>query len=213
MKYLLFLLFILSSSNSFAQSNLELGLGIVTVNIDALPKISFYSDTVSKIPVKSISVIKDKNQELVIKNIKQNAWLKSEGRALDYNIFIFRCTKKRGNWCEVYVNNTNRTKYWIKLNKNLSYLNWSKYLDTQTTWVGKRDEYSLEVKQSPNESSKRIKMMEKDDCFVVLEVKGDWMKVKTNDVLNCSGAKYPVKSGWIRWRKNNRLLIEYGLSC
>ena len=212
--YQLLLILFISPIALLAQSNIELGIGIITVkNLDALPTIKFYSDTTHKIPAKQISVLKDKQEELVLKNAKLNAWLAPEGLWLDYYIFIFRCTKKRGKWCEVYVNNDRKIKYWIELHPGLQYQNWRTFLLTQSTSVVKRDEYNLEVKESPNDTSKRIKMMEKGDCFIILELKGDWIKVKTNDVLECSESRHPVKSGWIRWKKNNRLLIEYGLAC
>ena len=71
----------------------------------------------------------------------------------------------------------------------------------------------LEVKTEASEKSATIKKMEKKDCFEVLEVKGDWMKIRTNKGLECNESKRPVKLGWIRWRYKNRLMIGYALSC
>ena len=213
MKIALTVIFIALISNLFAQTNVTLGVGVVTVKIEALPTLSFYIDTLSRRPAKTVSIVKDEHQEFAIRNRNMHAWLAPEGLWLDYYIFTFRCTKKVGSWCQVYVSNSDKTKYWIRLNKNLLYLNWDKYLNTQATWIGKKTEFSLQVKQFPSESSRTIKMMEKEDCFTVLEVKGDWMKIKTSEILDCSSSKHPVKSGWIKWRMDNKLLIDYGLSC
>ncbi|MDB5012478.1 MAG: hypothetical protein JWQ25_680 [Daejeonella sp.] len=213
MKAFIFTALFFLTTNVFAQSNLNLGVGVLEVNIDALPTLSFFSDTLTAKPTKRVTIVKNANNEFSLNSKVSNSWLAPEGLWLDYSIFTFRCSRKLGNWCEVYVNNANHAKFWIKLNRNLLYHNWTKYLATQATWIGKRAEYSVSVKAFPTENSKTIKMMEKDDCFVVLQVKGDWMKIQTSEVLDCSSSKFPVRSGWIRWRNNNKLLVEYGLIC
>ena len=71
---------------------------------------------------------------------------------------------------------------------------------------------NLGIKQTDNENSKTLKKMENEDCFEVLEAKGDWLKIRTHSVLDCSTSKRSIKSGWIKWQKDNKLTIQFGLT-
>jgi hypothetical protein len=196
-----------------AQSGvLPLGVGIVSVShLDKLPVMRFYTDTNAATPVKIISVVKDREEELIIKNAGQNKWFEPEFLKLDYYILVVRCIEHAGKWNKVLVNES--TAYWVKQNKDIIYFSWPVFLKTQTTGISKIKNVALEIKLSPSDSATRLKMMEMEDCFVVMEVKGDWMKIKTSTELECSTSKRPVKLGWIKWRRNGKLLIEYGLTC
>jgi hypothetical protein len=42
-------------------------------------------------------------------------------------------------------------------------------------------------------------------------MKGDWIEITTTDYCdeNFTDSKTPIKSGWIKWRKRDELIINY----
>ena len=70
------------------------------------------------------------------------------------------------------------------------------------------------IRAEPNEQSKEISYTELEDCFQVKSMKGDWIEIFTS--YNCehsnSKNRTEIKSGWIKWRDGNNLLIEYFLT-
>ena len=100
---------------------------------------------------------------------------------------------------------------WTKADTVKQFIKWQTFLLTSISSINKND-FNLDIKTLPSDKGTTIKKMESTDCFKVLEVKGDWIKIKTNTELECSESKKPVKSGWIRWRQHNRLTIGYALT-
>lgn len=88
---------------------------------------------------------------------------------------------------------------------------WEKFLIENTTAIDPLQ--STEIKAEPNPTSATIRKSTKEDCFEAIEIKGDWMRVRTNETLDCSEHPTPIPSGWIRWRLADQLLIKYYLTC
>jgi hypothetical protein len=183
MKYLFILIFILPIV-SFGQKTLASGQGILKIELVKLPTILFYNDTLQTKPSKSISVIKPR--EFALKNEKEiSTWFKPEQLFLEYDIFILRVDTIIGKWAKVCVNNEKAVKLWTKIDQYKMYFTWDKFFKTKVTNITKETN-ELAVKQSDNDISKTIKKMEKEDCFEILD-------------------------GWVKWRENNQLTIEFGL--
>jgi hypothetical protein len=195
----------------FGQKNIPVGQGILKIETTKLPLIQFYKDTLQKTPVKTVSVVL-KDGELSIKNKTETLkWFKPEQLYLDYNILILRVDTVIGDWTKVYVNNEKQTKLWTKIGGFNKYLTWTNFFKTQVSNITKGTKEVL-VKVASTDNSKTIKKMEKEDCLEIVEIKGNWIKIKTHSVLECSTTKYPVKIGWLQWQKNNVLQIEFGLT-
>jgi len=66
------------------------------------------------------------------------------------------------------------------------------------------------IRTEPDEKSQEIEY-QGTDCFVVKSMKGDWIEITTPNYCdeNFTDSKTPIKSGWIKWRKGNELLISY----
>ncbi len=140
-------------------------------------------------------------------------WFKPEGLWLDYSIFVIRVDTVIGKWFKVFVNNEKGTTLWTLTDPVKKFVKWQTFLVKETTAINKHPEFNIEIKVSPSENSSSIKKIEKTDCFEALEIKGDWLRIRTNSTLDCNESKKTIKSGWIRWRQNNRLTINYGLTC
>ena len=101
---------------------------------------------------------------------------------------------------------------WTKVGPSKKFVKWSTFLLKETTAIVKGFT-DLPIKTAPSETSKTIKKIETEDCFEVLEIKGDWMKIRTNAVLDCNQSNRPIQSGWLKWKDKNHLTISFGLTC
>lgn len=212
-KFNLFILILLPLF-SLAQKNINLGQGILNIDFEKLPTIGFYSDTMQKTPVKTVAVTKDKHGEYFLKNQDQVlSWFNPEGVWLDYSIFVMRVDTIAGKWYRVYINNDKGITMWTKANAVKKFVKWSTFLIRETTAIDKLPDFELDIKVAPDDKAKNIKRMEATDCFEALDIIGDWMRIKTNENLECNESKKTIKSGWIKWRIRNRLTIGYGLTC
>jgi hypothetical protein len=188
----------------------ELGLGIVAVDIYHTKEIKVFASKGDKAPEKTIRLTNN-NSEIRIEDKNYTSWLKPEAISLDYSIFLFRYTRMEGNWVEVVVNYEAMTKKWIQKTETLSVKPWEKFLIENTTAIDPL--LPVEIKIEPNTDSRTIRKSTKEDCFEAIEIKGDWMRVRTNETLDCSEHPTPIQSGWIRWRLADQLLIKYYLTC
>jgi hypothetical protein len=199
---------------SFGQRNINIGQGILKIDFEKLPVINFFADTLKSRPIKTISVTRDKEGEFIIKNhVLVSSWFKPEGLWLTYSIFVIRVDTIAGKWFRVFINNDKGTTLWTKDDPTKKFVKWQTFLVKETTTIDKNPDFSMEIKSSPSDSSATIKRIEKTDCFEALEIKGDWMRIRTNTTLDCNESKRIIKSGWIKWRQNNRLTLNYGMTC
>ena len=206
-------LFIVFPFLAIGQNNLPLGQGVLKIDYTKLPTLRFFEDTLHATPVKTISIAKDKEGEYIIKNQKKaNAWFMPEQISLEYDIFIIRVDTVIGKWYRVVTNTEKATMLWTKVDPVKKFIKWPTFLLKETTAIEKGFA-DLEIKAEPSEKARTIKKIEVKDCFEVLEIKGDWMKIRTNTILDCNESQKPIKSGWIKWRQNNRLTIAFGLTC
>lgn len=213
MKKRLLPIFIFLNYFSFGQKNLPVGVGIIKIDFTKLPTLSFFADTSQVNPIKTISIVKNKADEFIIKNEKQDAtWFMPEQLSLGYDIFIMRVDTIIGKWYKVVVNNQKGIALWTKVEPVKKFIKWSTFLLEETTAIEKGFA-DIEIKTLPSENAKTIKKIETKDCFEVLEIKEDWMKIRTNTKLDCNESSRPIKSGWLKWRHKNRLTISYSLTC
>ena len=70
------------------------------------------------------------------------------------------------------------------------------------------DNKNQKIRNSPADNGQEIKY-NGTDCFQVKTLKGDWIEIFTGDHCDEYGSKTRIKSGWIKWRSGDKLLIEY----
>ena len=194
-------------TRSYGQGTL--GTGIVKIEFDGKTIVEFYSQPTDKSYSKKIEFFDDKSiNSWNIKNLKEEqSWLKPEALWIDYSQFNFRCKSMNDEWFEVIVNNDNGQTYWIKKNPKIKLVTWESYL-MDMFGVSRLDNKNQKIRKSPADSAQEIKY-EGTDCFRVKTLKGDWIEIFTGDHCDEYGSKTQIKSGWIKWRSGNNLLIEY----
>jgi len=130
-------------------------------------------------------------------------WLAPEFIKLDYDILMFRVVTYSQNWIEVIVNNTNGQTSWVDATA-VGYKEWGTFL---TSIVAVE---VIDVKTNPI----RLKALDNSGILAQVQgaqlrpiaVKGDWLLVSTVGL-----ADRIVPTGWIRWKKGDRMLITYSL--
>jgi hypothetical protein len=188
----------------------ELGLGIIQIDIEQTKEIKIYKNKGDKDAEKIIRLVKEKG-DIVIEEKDYIKWLHPETIWLDYSQFLFRYTQIQDNWIEVIINKETNDKRWILKSSTFTITSWDKFLIENTTAVESLN--PTDIKVEPNFDSKTIRKTSDKDCFEAIEIKGDWIKIKTNETLECNQHPLPIKTGWIKWRENNRLTIKYFLTC
>lgn len=192
-------------------SQTDLGIGLVTVDFDDKTVLEFYSDTIESRPEKIVEFFDDRTiNSWNIKDLeKHKEWLQPEVLWLEYFAFTFRCLTKTDEWFEIMVNNETKSTYWIKKTDSIKFKNWEEYLKDMFG-VERLSEFPQQIRTEPTDNSPEIQYQKKD-CFVVTSMKGDWIEIATPDYCdeNFTDSKQSIKSGWIKWRQEDQLVINY----
>lgn len=207
MRILLTYLLLLLTINLFAQT--DLGLGLVSINFDDKTTLHFYSTPNDKEPKRTIQFFNDQNSWNLRDLDKHKEWLKPEVFWLDYSSFVFRCLTVKNNWLKVIVNNETEETLWLKKSDLATFKDWESYLK-EMFGVTRLLDQQQKIRSLPFDESGEISY-QGQDCFQVKSMKEDWIEIFTADYCDESytDSKTKIKSGWIKWRQGNKLLINY----
>jgi len=212
MKILLASILLVLTTNIFGQT--DLGIGLVSINFDDKTSLHFFSSPKENEPIRIIQFFNDKsiNSWNIRDFNKQKDWLKPEILLLDYSSLIFRCLKVTDKWFNVIVNNETNETLWIKKDDLTTFSDWESYLK-EMFGVARLSDQPQIIRSLPTENSEEIEY-KGEDCFQVKSMKGEWIEIFTSEYCDESytDSKTIIKSGWIKWRKGNELLIEYFIS-
>lgn len=129
-------------------------------------------------------------------------WLYPEHLKLDYGILYFKAKGLGRNWVEVEVNKQSGQLLFLDKSKG-TYLDWAEFLLTVNS-VEFRDGIDGTIHIKPLENAALVKI---DFEFMhPLLVQNDWLYVALIDDNYEENGK-----GWMRWRKEGKLLISYSL--
>lgn len=192
-------------------SQTDLGLGLVSINFDDKTVLHFFSSPNHKVPKRSIQFFNDQkiNSWNILNLDKQKEWLRPEVLWLDYTSLVFRCLEIKDDWLKVMVNNENGETLWLKKSELTIIQDWENYLK-EMFGVERLPEQQQKIRSLPSDTSEEI-IYQGKDCFQVKSMKGDWIEIFTADYCDetYTDSKTKIKSGWIRWRQGNKLLIDY----
>jgi hypothetical protein len=184
-----------------------LGIGIVEIEFNAQTVVEFYKSPADKAYAKKIEFFDDKSiNSWSIKDLKNvQTWLKPESMSLDYHHFAFRCKSADKDWLEVIVSNEDGKSYWIKRTAQTIFKTWEEHFKGMFA-IDRLPEEKQKIRTQPTDNSDELKY-EGRDCFQVISLKGDWIEISSTD--HCTDEKATqIKSGWIRWRRGEKLLIH-----
>lgn len=192
-----------------SYGQVTLGVGIVKVEFNDTTVIDFYHKPTDKVQSKRIEFFNDHTiDSWSIKNLeKERTWLNPEILWLDYHQVAFRCKTRTGDWLEVVVNSLSGQTFWIKQTKETKFLTWENYLQGMFG-VSRLENEKQKIRSSASDNGQEIKY-EGSDCFQVKSLQGDWIEIFTPGHCDAYGSKTQVRSGWIRWKNGEKLLIRY----
>ncbi|MGX7688179.1 hypothetical protein ACWA1C_13530 [Flectobacillus roseus] len=142
----------------------------------------------------------------------------------DYGIMHFICVAQTAKAYKVLVNNS-QLKYLPKIN-SYEFKTWDQYI-LESFGIRRLTSYTDEptpkllLRQDPNDNAKTLTIPNELEMFCPIEVKGDWVKVKYDCFYNednnphegmpcqtyIDKCKNPL-TGWLKWRQDNKLLID-----
>ncbi|AZQ44182.1 hypothetical protein [Nonlabens ponticola] len=204
MRIIILLVLNLVSLTSLSQS--ELGIGIVSINFNNNNNtlIDFYEGSDLNKKVKTIEFFKDESiNSWNIKDLEnQQQWLQPESLWLDYHQFSFRTKTNETDCFEIYVSDTKTM--WIKNTDYIEFHTWEEYLQNMFS-IERVDKNTQNIYSKPFTNSEIVKLGSKEDCFTVIRMQNDWIEVETGE--HCENGR-KIK-GWLEWRNDDKLLINY----
>lgn len=135
-----------------------------------------------------------------------------EDQALFNNVFSHHfgceliCTEVTKNYYRILVNNQG-VSYWLRKSEFLKFIKIDEYLKQFSVFI----EPKQRIYTKPEVTSLTVSYIETRDyaTFSVVQIKGDWMEIRSaegeDEVSTPQASK--LKSGWIKWRINNKILI------
>lgn len=116
----------------------------------------------------------------------------------DYYLFFFRCVGKNKLGFEVITNEENGEKGILKTSKNWKFYSIQEFIINLFA-VG-FNEKTNPIHDLASSTSTLI-MYDENENYYPVKIKGDWLQIKWGEENN-------YRYGWIRWRENNKLIIE-----
>ncbi len=211
-KLILILLFAAVRVNATTDFENHFGMGVMHLNFELLQEIKLYTDKNDKVaPAKTITFTvsgKGKSKTAKLETANTDNWLKPELLKPEKLLFSLRVLTRETGWYQVVVNNSNYTTYWVRKIEGLDFYSWSEELlraasivrlTRDTNPLRKFQNSTIIIPWDPNYA----------DCFRPVKILGQWMEVETREV--CADGTTKVKSAWIQWYDDERLLVDYSL--
>ncbi len=131
-------------------------------------------------------------------------WLHPEHLKLDYGILYFRIQTLGAEFIEVTVNTiTQNTAYVDRFEGNITL--WPEFL-LKVYSIETLPENPQTIKVKPLEYAGEVR--NEYEFLQPLSINNEWIQVELHD----KDLK-PITKGWIRWKKDEKLLISYSLLC
>ena len=188
-KTLFFLFLFFHSVGILSQKKLDyqndhllnnLGIGVLQ-QINVNEKITYYSDSLCKKPIS----ITHKTPVFIKK---------------DYGILFYICLKSTDKYYKILISKNN--PIFIKKRNSLNFFTWENFLKNEISGIDSKYPNVVYPRSKINGEKVNTKNWSEDDEEEVLEVKGEWLKMK-----NLTQNVYY----WIKWKNNTNLTVYLNL--
>lgn len=177
------------------------GVGMARLIIQAGRRIYFYPNATAKVPSDSLIFSKGPYHLIVDES---SSPIKPEHLKLDYQICFFRAKSAENNRLEVVINKQDGQTAWVR-KEQMDLLPWPMFL-TSIHSVEPTDWGTNPVRMSPDDDAALLPNLGPNHILEAKSRSGDWLNVVVSDENYQT-----VGRGWIRWRKNNELVLKYNL--
>lgn len=188
---------------SFQDGNNEMGLGMAQPNFYQNEVVYFYRPNLEKavnehLPIDSLVFSRS---ELGHELTYAPSWFYPVHLKMDYEILFLKVISQTKDWVQVIVNEQTQMKAWLSKH-DVKIVQWPDFI-LATSSVKPIDEYvTLKVKPLDHAGD----LSKKGSFYRAIEVRNEWLRV---EILDEKFKKQGM--GWLRWRKNGKLLITYDL--
>jgi hypothetical protein len=131
-------------------------------------------------------------------------WFYPEVMKLDYDLLYLRTITVSKDWLEVVVNRQTGQTTWIA-RADADFIDWPAFL-LNVHSVELMDVEANPLRLKPHDHASIVATTPERFSLTPIAIQGDWLMVSTSGL---SDKILPY--GWIRWRKDDRLLISYSL--
>lgn len=189
------------------DDKMPLGIGIAKPHLSDGKIIYFYhllhigSQPYQIRPVDSIRITKGKHHYEIS---YAPPWFFPESMKLDYDMLLLRTITISRDWLEVVINKQTGQTHWIAA-ADADFVDWSTFL-LNVYDVELIDPEANPLRFKPLDNASIIATTMQGFSLRPLAICGDWMMVPTTGL-----ADRILPYGWIRWRKDDQLLIRYSL--
>lgn len=120
---------------------------------------------------------------------------------IDYYLLVFKCLGSESDYYKVVFDEDNPIKtIYIKKNLSFKFESWEKHiLNLFSVGIFKKDDLKIEANEK---SATNINIDWEDNYLRPISVKGNWLKVEWE-------FKDKKFYGWVKWRDDKRLLVEF----
>lgn len=183
-------------SSNLAPSNYENKLKI----FDTIDKnLGFVGQVETKYSLNFLNSDKSQYRKVSFTELSKNSLFEPYAYHVDYYLLWFRCVKIENGYYTVVINESTKDTKLLKIDSDkLKYLTWNELiLKSFSVYF---DYQSNPIKEKASAQAKPIEYSENEVYFPV-EIQGDWLKIKWGSDNNES-------FGYIRWKKDNKILID-----
>lgn len=183
------------------------GCGIVSISPDTAANMRFYAVPNGMEAQRTFRFVRNPQMsgEVLIAERDSLHWLQPLAEKLNYSLLQFTCVEVKKDWYRVRVNEHTGETHWILQSSYCKMERWEQLL-LHTTAIRRKDAAGNPLRAKPSLKATRIPFSGSEQ-FTAVSISGQWMKVSatTEDGI--------VLTGWIRWRDDEKILIDYSLLC
>jgi hypothetical protein len=184
-----------------AEDVVTAGLGMARPILEAGQRIDFYPNATAKIPTDSL-IFGEGPYHLVVD--ETSSPIVPEHLKLDYQICFFVVKSAENNRLEVVINKQDGQTAWVK-KEQIDVLPWPMFLISMHS-VEPKNWNANPVRNSPSEQAGVLGQVGPNHILEAKSRSGDWLNVVISDENYQT-----IRRGWIRWRKNGKLILHYNL--
>ncbi len=183
------------------EFKVSIGLGMAEPAMNPNQTILLYQEPNEEAILDSL-IFEEGPYHLIIKEASNS--INPEVNKLDYQMCYFLWKSQKNGFLEIVLDKNTGQRAWVK-SDFMTAFSWPRFL-TSIHSVEPRDMTNNPVRMSPSDDAKAIEGL---DSFSILQAKavtGDWLLVNILD-----GNYQAISKGYIRWRKNGELILDYNL--
>ncbi len=125
--------------------------------------------------------------------------------------FQLICVTKDGDWCEVIANKKTGMTKWVELGFDVTFSEWQNFFPSASRIEIVKGDSLLFEKPIDGSQTTAINLNYDHSYIQVMhckEVQGMWMSVVIEE-KDEFGKVINTRTGWIKWRDENEMLVEY----